>query len=249
MKKVDISRLERHRSANLRIGFAAALFMAVLAFNWTVQRPGAPAFENEIFPTEAEVKVVRTAQKTPAAKPPPPVFHLSDKIAELPPVLFDPNPAVSIVDSSFFNQEPEPVVQPAKPAAPIFTPPRPEEKEPEAPFLIVEEMPRFPGCQEEGLSKKEKLDCATERLLQFLGSHIRYPSLAKDNGIEGTVVVRFIVEKDGSISQPAIIRDIGGGCGAEALRVVKSMPTWLPGKQQGRPVRVQFSLPVQFKLR
>jgi protein TonB len=82
-----------------------------------------------------------------------------------------------------------------------------------------------------------------------LGSHIRYPSLAKDNGIEGTVVVRFIVEKDGSISQPAIIRDIGGGCGAEALRVVKSMPTWLPGKQQGRPVRVQFSLPVQFKLR
>jgi len=85
-------------------------------------------------------------------------------------------------------------------------------------------------------------------MLKYVHDRIKYPSIAKEVGIEGRVIIQFVVEKDGSITQANIVRDIGGGCGAEALRVVKSMPTWIPGRQQSNPVRVRFTLPVKFGL-
>lgn len=114
-------------------------------------------------------------------------------------------------------------------------------------FKVVEDNPAFPGC--EGISDKaEKKRCADEKMLQFIYSNIKYPAIARENGVEGMAVIKFVVEKDGSITSPEIARDIGAGCGAEALRVVQMMPKWEPGKQRGRAVRVQFNLPVKFKL-
>jgi protein TonB len=81
---------------------------------------------------------------------------------------------------------------------------------------------------------------------------VKYPAIARENGIQGRVVVQFVVEKDGKITDANVVRDIGAGCGEEALRVVNSMNSmnqrWTPGKQRGKPVRVQFTLPVSFKL-
>jgi protein TonB len=81
---------------------------------------------------------------------------------------------------------------------------------------------------------------------------VKYPAIARENGIQGRVVVQFVVEKDGKITDANVVRDIGAGCGEEALRVVNSMngmnQRWTPGKQRGKPVRVQFTLPVSFKL-
>ena len=108
-------------------------------------------------------------------------------------------------------------------------------------------MPRFPGCEDES-SKDERKNCATEKMLQFIYKNIKYPAIARENGVEGTVVVTFVVEKDGSITDAQVVRDIGAQCGQEALRVVNMMPKWVPGKQRGRSVRVQFNLPVKFKL-
>ena len=85
-------------------------------------------------------------------------------------------------------------------------------------------------------------------MMKFLADNIVYPQQAKDNKIEGRVFVSFVVEKDGSISNIKVLRDIGGGCGAEVVRVVKLMPKWKPGTQKGKPVRVQFNLPVQFTM-
>ena len=85
-------------------------------------------------------------------------------------------------------------------------------------------------------------------MFKYLYSNIKYPQAAKESGITGRVFLTFVVEKDGSIANARILRDIGGGCGQEALRVVKSMPKWTPGEQRGRPVRVQFNLPVSFEL-
>ena len=85
-------------------------------------------------------------------------------------------------------------------------------------------------------------------MFEYLYSNIKYPQVAKENNITGKVFLTFVVEKDGSIAGAKILRDIGGGCGQEALRVVKSMPKWSPGKQRGKPVRVQFNLPVVFDL-
>ncbi len=118
-------------------------------------------------------------------------------------------------------------------------------------FKIVEEMPLFPGCDELG-TYTEKKPCSDRKMLEFIYKNIKYPKAARDNGTEGMVVVSFVVEKDGSISTLKIQRDIGDGCGVEALSVVGLMQEqgirWTPGKQRGRDVRVQFNLPIRFKL-
>jgi protein TonB len=82
----------------------------------------------------------------------------------------------------------------------------------------------------------------------YLSSHLRYPAMARENGIEGQVVIRFVVNEDGSVSDATVVRSIGGGCDEEALRIVRSMPKWKPGKQNGTPVKVFFSLPIRFEL-
>lgn len=101
-------------------------------------------------------------------------------------------------------------------------------------FQVVDEEPSFPG--------------GMEAMYKFLAENIKYPQEAKDNNISGRVFVSFIVEPDGSITNPRLLRDIGGGCGQEAIRVVKLMPRWKPGKNKGQTVRVQFNLPVNFTL-
>lgn len=102
-------------------------------------------------------------------------------------------------------------------------------------FTIVEKMPEFPG--------------GTEKLFKYLGKNIEYPPMAKDAGIKGKVYVTFVVDKDGSITDVKVLRGIGGGCDEEAVRVVKSMPKWTPGKQRGKSVRVQYNLPINFILK
>lgn len=120
-------------------------------------------------------------------------------------------------------------------------------------YKVVEEMPRFPGCEALDTSLQVKSQCAQQRLLAFIYQNIVYPIEARREGNEGTVVVSFVVEKDGFISNPRIVRDIGGGCGEEALRIISAMNQsgvrWTPGKKDGKPVRVQFNLPVKFKLK
>ena len=116
-------------------------------------------------------------------------------------------------------------------------------------FKVVEIMPHFPGCEEMNFElEAEAKKCADKKMLEFIYANIKYPKEAREGNIQGMVVIKFIVEKDGSISNVKLLRDIGGGCGEEALRVANAMPRWTPGLQRGRAVRVQFNLPVKFKL-
>ena len=101
-------------------------------------------------------------------------------------------------------------------------------------FKIVEEMPSFPGGE--------------AKLMEYVGKNVKYPQIARETGIQGRVFVNFVVEPDGSVSNVTVLRGIGGGCDEEAMRVVKNMPKWKPGKQRGKPVRVQYMLPVNFRL-
>jgi len=101
-------------------------------------------------------------------------------------------------------------------------------------FTIVEEMPAFPG----GEAERNK----------FLAENIQYPQQATENGIQGTVYVSFVVDSKGNVTDVKILRGIGGGCDEEALRVVRMMPKWHPGKQNGKNVRVLFNMPIYFKL-
>ena len=101
-------------------------------------------------------------------------------------------------------------------------------------FTVVEKMPTFPG--------------GVKNLMNYLSTHIKYPAQAKKDGIEGRVFVNFIIEKDGSVSHVKVLRGIGHGCDKEALKVVENMPRWIPGEQRGKPVRVDYNLPVKFSL-
>ena len=101
-------------------------------------------------------------------------------------------------------------------------------------FQIVEEMPAYPG--------------GDQKLMEFIAKGIKYPQIARETGIQGRVFVGFVIEPDGSVSNVKVLRGIGGGCDEEAMRVVKSMPKWKPGKQRGKAVRVSYMLPVNFKL-
>lgn len=118
-------------------------------------------------------------------------------------------------------------------------------------FQIVEEMPLFPGCNDIK-SKKEKEECSTEKLFQYIFENLNYPELAIKNSTEGRVILRFAVKKDGSITHIRILRDIGDGCGDAAKKVIESMNQnhikWIPGKQGGREVGVWYTVPVLFKL-
>lgn len=101
-------------------------------------------------------------------------------------------------------------------------------------FTVVEEQPAYPGGE--------------EARMRYLQETIKYPEEAKELGIQGRVFVTFVVEVDGSITDVRILRGIGGGCDEEAVRVVRGFPKWVPGKQRGVPVRVQFNLPIKFTL-
>jgi TonB family protein len=119
-------------------------------------------------------------------------------------------------------------------------------------YQVVEELPRFPVCEQLDTTLEAKQQCAQQLLMSFVNGNINYPLEARQNGNEGTVVVSFVVEKDGSLSNPRILRDIGGGCGLEVLRVINLMNfsniRWVPGKIKGQPVRSTFNLPVRFRL-
>jgi protein TonB len=97
---------------------------------------------------------------------------------------------------------------------------------------FAEEMPSFPGGEEE--------------LYNFIANNIKYPDLAKKAGITGKVIVEFIVSEDGKIIEPKVVKGIGYGCNEEAIRIIKLMPKWIPGKQDGKPIKVKLLLPIIF---
>ena len=112
--------------------------------------------------------------------------------------------------------------------------PEPVKEEETKVFDVVEQMPSFPG--------------GPSALMQYLNSNIKYPVVAEENGVQGRVVCTFVVEKDGSITDVRVVKSVDPSLDKEAMRVVKGMPKWIPGKQNGSAVRVKYTVPVTFRL-
>lgn len=239
----------RASTTYLKMGLLVALLMTVLAMNVTTFEEKIDIPENALVLTEEfEIEPPRTSEPPPPPPPPPPPV-----IEEVPNEEFIEEDEVAFLDQSIDeNTEvayvPPPVVEKKETAPP---PPPPDEVEIEEIFKVVEEMPRFPGCDNLG-DKIATKKCADQKMLTFIYKHISYPPIARENGVDGTVVIQFVVNTKGEIKNARIVRDIGAQCGAEALRVVNLMNEkaglWTPGKQRGKNVKVQFNLPVKFKL-
>jgi protein TonB len=250
MDRPDISKLKRNRPIYFQVGMILSLSFVILAFNWSVHPKDLGPVDIEAI-DEPAVHIQRTLQRE-RPLPPPQLLEAKTVKEILTDPIFTEEPEPKMVDTAIQTIKltgPEPVFDgPSYPVAPKYVPVKPKIEEPEAPLIIVEKMPRFPGCEEVTMTKEERTTCANSQLLSFLSKNVSYPKLAREANIEGTVVISFVVEKDGQISKAEIRRDIGGGCGREALRVVNQMPKWIPGSQQGQKVRVMFNLPVRFKL-
>ena len=117
-------------------------------------------------------------------------------------------------------------------------------------FTIVENMPSYPGCESEN-SEQAKQNCTSRKIMEYLSKNINYPAMAKDAGIEGRVFLSYVVGTDGKVSDVQILRGVPGGeqLDNEAVRVVKNLPKFNPGKQRGKAVPVRYNLPVNFSLR
>ena len=224
-KKSPKADLESKKTLFLEIGLTFALAVALVAFNWKSYEKEESTFTQTTVMEIPEEQIIQTADNTPPPPPPEPEVQLSEDI--------------NIVDDDVEIEHKLEIIDAndlSKPDVPVVKVEIQEEEEvvEEEIFTIVEEQPSVPGGE--------------DKLFEYLYSNIKYPQVAKENGITGRVFLTFVVEKDGSIANPKVLRDIGGGCGQEALRVVKNMPKWSPGKQRGKPVRVQFNLPVVFDL-
>lgn len=113
-------------------------------------------------------------------------------------------------------------------------------------FANPEEPPLFAGCDDPLISLAQRRACSQQEMASFLAKNLSYPDSAKAKNIEGVVLVRFVVDAEGNISQTELLRDIGEGCGREALRVVRQMPAFTPARQNGQPVACYFTIPVRF---
>lgn len=226
LKKNPKADLEKRRGLYLEIGLVVILAASLIAFNVkSYDKDESQIVQREVS-DEPEEMIIQTDIVEPPPPPPPEVPEVTTVLE----VVSDDKEDVKEINIS------AEVDENTKNIEITHVEIKEEEDEIETQiFTIVENQPEFPG--------------GMEALYKYLAQNIKYPQLARDNNITGKVYVTFVVEKDGSIANPKVLRDIGGGCGAEAIRVVKSMPKWTPGKQRGKAVRVQFNLPVNFNLR
>lgn len=219
LKKNPEVDLEKRKGSFLLIGLLTAFALTLVAFEWTTFEKRGEGLG------QLNLDLLEEEVIPPSATPPPP-----------PPPPPAPSTVLEIVDDEEEVVEEEVVDTEVKENTVVEAPVRREEEaEEEQIFTIVEEQPAFPG--------------GVEEMYKYLGKAVKYPEMAKDAGISGTVYVTFEVDKEGNIKDVKVLRGIGGGCDEEAIRVVKAMPKWKPGKQRGKAVRVQFNLPIKFTLR
>ena len=222
VKKSEKASLENDKIIYVLMGLVFVLSLCYVALEWTEREVTKYDVTDTEFLFEEEVEIQQTSQETPPPPPPPAVQEV-----EVLNVVED-NVETESIEVNTEETEQEVVI-----AAPIEAPV--EEEEEEVVFVVVESMPEFPGGQ--------------QALFKYLSENVKYPVIAQENGIQGRVICQFVVNRDGSIVDVEVVRSGGdASLDKEAVRVIKSMPKWKAGKQRGKPVRVKYTLPVNFKL-
>lgn len=226
IKKAAHVDLERGKGYNLLLGLVVALSVLFTALQWRsyasnekVER-AANAFERE------ETMLIEDMQEEQPKEEPPVQQAAPEEVLQELPQEFEVVKNDKEVTTRFASVEENKVTAPPAPVVTVV------EEEADEVFNVVEENAEFPNGDVQA----------------YLGKKIVYPEIAIDNGIQGRVTLQFVVEKDGSITDIKVVRGVDSSLDKEAVRVVKEMPKWKPGKQRGKPVRSRFTLPVMFRL-
>ena len=225
IKKSEHADLEKGKGTSLLIGFVIALGVMFVALEWT-QREVEDNSElytvKDVSLNEEMIPITLPEKKT---VPPPPAAVTKAEIIEI--VEDDADIEEDIMASTEDNTEWVDIDD----YDVVTVEPEPEEEEI---FMVVEDQPEFPG--------------GTAALLDYLRKNIKYPAICRENNIQGRVLVTFIVNKDGAIVEPEVVKSVHPQLDREALRVISTMPNWKPGSQRGKPVRVKYTVPVNFRL-
>ncbi|MFR0826935.1 energy transducer TonB [Bacteroides intestinalis] len=224
-KKTPKANLENKRPTWLLVGYVTVLAFMFVAFEWTrdVRVDTSGRITENVFEQDMEIPLTRQPEVTPP--PPPQVTPINDVLT-----IIDDDATAEETNFASLEETGEDVVIKHIPVTVD------EEVVVEDDiFVVVEENPQFPNG-------------GTAGLLQYLGKNIKYPTIPQENGTQGRVTVQFVVNKDGSIVDVKVIRGVDPYLDKEAVRVISTMPKWIPGKQRGVPVRCKFTVPVTFKL-
>ena len=225
-KKTKKADLEKKKGFFLQIGFVISLGLVLLAFEWTSKPEKVKGFGQKQSQDmiQESVPVTRQEQRKEPPPPPPPktteVIQIVDNDVD--------------IDDELVLEETE-ADQDTRVQIDAFAEEGEEEEELEV-FVRVEDMPTFQG---KGLNA----------FRNYIQQNISYPIIAQDNGIQGTVYIKFIVDKDGSISNVTLLRGVDPSLNEEAIEAIKNAPKWEPGKQRGKPVRVSCTVPIAFTLK
>ena len=218
VKKSPKADLENKKTTNLLIGAILTLAVLFVGFEWS-EREKKVTTETGLTEVVFEEEIIPiTEQEQPKQAPPPPEAPKMEEVLEI--AENDADVEETTIQASDDIQQAVEVEE--------------EEVDEQEIFTVVEEMPSFPGGMGE---------CMT-----FLSKNINYPSISQENGVQGRVIVQFVVNTDGSIVEPVVVRGVDPYLDKEALRVIKMMPKWTPGKQRNKPVRVKYTVPVMFRL-
>lgn len=223
VKKSPKASLENKKLTYLLMGFVFVLSICYVALEWTEKEVTKYEVQDMDFLIEDEIEIQQTSQDITPPPPPPPVQEVQ---------------VLNVVEDNVETEHIEIKTEENKEEV-VIAPPVEEVKVEEEPeevvFVVVETMPEFPGGQ--------------QALFKYLSENVKYPVIAQENGIQGRVICQFVVNKDGSIVDVEVVRSGGdASLDKEAVRVIKSMPKWKPGKQRGKAVRVKYTVPVNFKL-
>lgn len=225
IKKSSKATLEDKKIIYLLMGFVLVLSLIYIAFEWTNKEVTIYEDASAAIVEEEEIEIIQTAQETPP--PPPPKVP---EVIEILNVVDDNVETTDIEIDTEDDKDREVVI-----SAPVSsTGSGVVEEEENVVFQVVETMPSFPGG-----------DAA---LFKFLSDNVKYPVIAQENGIQGRVICQFVVNRDGTIVDVVVVRPVDPSLDKEAIRVIKSMPRWTPGRQRGKAVRVKYTLPVNFRL-
>lgn len=225
VKKTPKADLEGRRNTFLILGLVIALGVTLAAFEYKTSPTKAESLgQLELQDIEDEIIPITREQEIKPPPPPPPqvveVLNIVDDEVEIEDELQIQD--TEVTDDMIID------------VAPVVQTKKEVEAEDTQVFFIVEDMPEFPGGE--------------AALRQFIANSIKYPVIAQENGIQGRVYVTFVVDADGSVSDPKIARGVDPSLDKEALRVVSMLPKWKPGKQRGKPVRVSYTVPINFQL-
>ncbi len=221
LRKYPEKDVRRRTDIHFMIGLVVAVGFTYAAFSITThdEIDTSMLMVDQVEEIEEMTDITRQEQPPPPPPPPPQTIEVVENDADV---------EEAEIEATDFDQETviEPIVQEQVEVVE-------QTSEPEI-FMVVEDPPQFPGGEAE--------------MLKYIAENLDYPPLARENNIQGRVVVKFVVDENGKVMNAQVVKGIGWGCDEAALKVVNSMPRWKPGKQRNKPVRVWFMLPIRFQL-